>query len=84
MVERALTFGSVAGVYGQGDPRLRGPDGASPHGALRWPGRELAADPRFTDVRQELVPRRLTMTAEHAHLARSVSQERHVAQSTHD
>ena len=39
------------------------PDGPSADGALQWPGSELAADPRFTDVRQETVARRLTMTA---------------------
>jgi SAM-dependent methyltransferase len=46
------------------------PDGPSPGGdplddAMQWPGTELLADPRFADVRQELVARRLTMTAEH-------------------
>ena len=45
------------------------PDGAaaedsSPGSALEWPGNELVADPRFTDVRQEVVSRRLTMTAD--------------------
>jgi hypothetical protein len=45
------------------------PDGPSPGGdplddAMQWPGTELLADPRFTDVRQELVARRLTMTPE--------------------
>ena len=31
---------------------------------LQWPGSELAVSPRFTDVRQETVVRRLTMTAD--------------------
>jgi SAM-dependent methyltransferase len=39
-------------------------DGTSAKDGLQWPGSELARDPRFTDVRQEVVPRRLTMTAE--------------------
>lgn len=33
-------------------------------GDLEWPGSELAADPRFTDIRQEKVPRRSTISAD--------------------
>jgi len=40
------------------------PDGTPADDGLQWPGSELAGDSRFTDVRQEIVARRLTMAAE--------------------
>lgn len=33
-------------------------------GELEWPGSELVADPRFTDVREELIPRGSTIGAD--------------------
>jgi SAM-dependent methyltransferase len=38
------------------------PDGTPESHAMQWPGTELLASPFFTDVRQEVIPRRLTMT----------------------
>lgn len=40
------------------------PDGTPPEQALQWPGTELESSGRFTDVRQLVIDRRLTMTAD--------------------
>ncbi|MFJ9950804.1 class I SAM-dependent methyltransferase [Kitasatospora sp. NPDC091207] len=40
------------------------PDGTPAGAAMRWPGTELRRSEWFTDVRQRLVERRLTMSAE--------------------
>ncbi|WP_088289855.1 trans-aconitate 2-methyltransferase [Kineosporia sp. A_224] len=42
---------------------LPSPDGTPPDHAMQWPGTELERSPWFTDVRQEVVERRLTLTA---------------------
>ncbi|MFJ9457518.1 class I SAM-dependent methyltransferase [Kitasatospora sp. NPDC101447] len=39
------------------------PDGTAPDAELQWPGTELQRSPLFVDVRQTVVPRRLTMRA---------------------
>jgi SAM-dependent methyltransferase len=39
------------------------PDGTSPGDPMQWPGTELQRSDRFTDVRQHVVERRLTMSA---------------------
>ncbi|WP_412543230.1 class I SAM-dependent methyltransferase [Longispora sp. K20-0274] len=39
------------------------PDGTPPENAMQWPGTELLSSAWFTDVRQSVVERRLTMTA---------------------
>ncbi|MEV0567577.1 class I SAM-dependent methyltransferase [Dactylosporangium sp. NPDC050588] len=39
------------------------PDGTPPEQAMQWPGTELQRSEWFHDVRQSLLPRRLTMTA---------------------
>ncbi|WP_262287306.1 trans-aconitate 2-methyltransferase [Micromonospora sp. MA102] len=39
------------------------PDGTPPGDAMQWPGTELQRSEWFTDVRQSVVERRLTMTA---------------------
>ncbi|MDR7274756.1 class I SAM-dependent methyltransferase [Catenuloplanes atrovinosus] len=41
------------------------PDGTPPERAMQWPGTELERSGLFTDVRQETIPRRLTVTAAH-------------------
>lgn len=40
------------------------PDGTPPHALMQWPGTELRATAEFTDVRQHVIPRQLTMSAE--------------------
>lgn len=40
------------------------PDGTPPEAAMRWPGTELLKSDLFTDVRQTVVERRLTLTAQ--------------------
>ncbi|BAL91164.1 putative methyltransferase [Actinoplanes missouriensis 431] len=40
------------------------PDGTGPDAAMQWPGTELERSPLFTDVRQHVIERRVTMTAE--------------------
>jgi SAM-dependent methyltransferase len=47
-----------------GDDGVPSPDGTPPQEAMQWPGTELLRSARFTDVRQTVVGRRLTMTAE--------------------
>ncbi|WP_436757385.1 class I SAM-dependent methyltransferase [Streptosporangium sp. V21-05] len=39
------------------------PDGTPPEHAMQWPGTELQRSGLFTDVRQSVIERRLTMTA---------------------
>ncbi|MER5643243.1 class I SAM-dependent methyltransferase [Streptosporangium sp. NPDC002524] len=39
------------------------PDGTPPEEAMQWPGTELQRSEQFTDVRQSVIERRLTMTA---------------------
>jgi SAM-dependent methyltransferase len=39
------------------------PDGTPPDHAMQWPGTELQQAPWFTDVRQSVIERRLTMAA---------------------
>ncbi|WP_030902402.1 class I SAM-dependent methyltransferase [Streptomyces sp. NRRL F-5126] len=39
------------------------PDGTSPSSDMQWPGTELVRSAWFTDVRQSVIERRLTMTA---------------------
>uniref|UniRef100_A0AAU3GMG2 Class I SAM-dependent methyltransferase n=1 Tax=Streptomyces sp. NBC_01401 TaxID=2903854 RepID=A0AAU3GMG2_9ACTN len=39
------------------------PDGTPPGDVMQWPGTELQRSEWFTDVRQEVIERRLTMTA---------------------
>jgi len=39
------------------------PDGTPPENEMQWPGTELQCSERFTDVRQSVVERRLTMSA---------------------
>ncbi|GAB3807741.1 class I SAM-dependent methyltransferase [Micromonospora zhanjiangensis] len=41
------------------------PDGTPPEHAMQWPGTELQRSEWFTDVRQSVVGRRLTMSAAH-------------------
>jgi len=45
------------------DPDVPSPDGTPPEAAVQWPGTELLATPRFTDVRQHRFGRRLSMAA---------------------
>ncbi|MBI4941237.1 MAG: class I SAM-dependent methyltransferase [Actinobacteria bacterium] len=45
------------------DDDIPSPDGTPPGSAMQWPGTDLERSPRFTDVRQEVVERRLTLTA---------------------
>lgn len=45
------------------DDGVPSPDGTPADSPLQWPGTELTASPLFTDVRQEVVPRRLTVAA---------------------
>ncbi|SBT41512.1 class I SAM-dependent methyltransferase [Micromonospora auratinigra] len=40
------------------------PDGTPPTESMQWPGTELRRSPCFTDVRQHVIARRLTMTAD--------------------
>jgi SAM-dependent methyltransferase len=46
------------------DDEVPSPDGTPSDAAMQWPGTELEADPRFTDVRQVRLPRRLTWPAD--------------------
>lgn len=39
------------------------PDGTPEHLPMQWPGTELLRSPHFTDVRQQVIERRLTMSA---------------------
>ncbi|MEU4558645.1 methyltransferase [Actinoplanes sp. NPDC023936] len=41
---------------------LPSPDGTGPDEAMQWPGTELQRSPLFTDVRQHVIERRVTMT----------------------
>lgn len=45
------------------DDGVPSPDGTPPEEAMQWPGTELRQTQWFTDVRQCLIERRLTMTA---------------------
>ncbi|WP_061299657.1 class I SAM-dependent methyltransferase [Herbidospora cretacea] len=40
------------------------PDGTPPEAEMQWPGTELQRSEWFTDVRQEVIERRLTLTAD--------------------
>ncbi|WP_340538917.1 class I SAM-dependent methyltransferase [Nocardioides sp. GXZ039] len=53
------------------DDDIPAPDGTDETSPMRWPGSELEASPLFTDVRQEHLARRLTLSADDylAHLA---------------
>jgi len=46
------------------DDDVRSPDGTPRDAAMQWPGTELESSDLFTDVRQVVVERRLTMRAE--------------------
>ncbi len=46
------------------DDEVPSPDGTPETDDLQWPGTELVAEPAFTDVRQETVPRRLLLPAD--------------------
>lgn len=46
------------------DDGIPSPDGTGPDAAMQWPGTELERSALFHDVRQAVVPRRLTVTAE--------------------
>ncbi|MFJ6609040.1 class I SAM-dependent methyltransferase [Streptomyces sp. NPDC091289] len=43
--------------------QIPSPDGTPPEHAMQWPGTELLRSEWFTDVRQDVVERRLTMSA---------------------
>ena len=45
------------------DDEVPSPDGTPPEAELQWPGTELQRSPRFEDVQQSVLERRLTMTA---------------------
>ena len=53
------------------DDAVASPDGTDPGAAMQWPGTELQASALFADVRQVVLERRLTLTADGyvAHLA---------------
>jgi SAM-dependent methyltransferase len=46
------------------DDGVPSPDGTPASDPLQWPGTELTADPAFTDIRQETLPRRLVLSAD--------------------
>lgn len=45
------------------DDEIPSPDGTPPDHAMQWPGTELRQSGLFTDVRQEVIERRLTVSA---------------------
>ncbi|MFI5845982.1 class I SAM-dependent methyltransferase [Catenuloplanes sp. NPDC051500] len=60
-VERAVSEARAPFLDTDGFPS---PDGTPPEREMQWPGTELEASALFTDVRQILVPRRFTLTAD--------------------
>jgi SAM-dependent methyltransferase len=59
-VERAVADARSPYLSEDGFPS---PDGTPPDAALQWPGTELARSDLFTDARQSVLERRLTMSA---------------------
>ncbi|WP_433539430.1 class I SAM-dependent methyltransferase [Streptosporangium sandarakinum] len=59
-VERAVRAARSPFLAGDGVPS---PDGTPPEAEMQWPGTELQRSEWFTDVRQAVVERRLTLTA---------------------
>jgi SAM-dependent methyltransferase len=47
-----------------GSDEIPSPDGTPPEQAMQWPGTELERSERFADVRQVVIERRLTMSAD--------------------
>lgn len=47
------------------DDSVPSPDGTPTDSAMQWPGTELVASREFVDVRQSVIERRTTMSAEH-------------------
>jgi SAM-dependent methyltransferase len=53
----------AAGLPEVPDDQVPSPDGTPPEAPMQWPGTELAVTERFTDVRQSVFERRVTMAA---------------------